>query len=269
MNQLFERFPTVLAAISFAVLITTVVHEWGYFSVVGIHFQALVSATDYLANSILWLPQTLLIVGGGLVSGYIVGGWLGSSGAEFSVVAPPHKHREADKAVGFLLSWTALVFQSLLVGLLVGIALISALVDPLIGMPLILMFVLPMGTRTYISRWPGTLSGTAIFGIVTGPLMLGAAFAFGVVEGRLDLKGTKDLVRIERKDAAVGNEVQLLRSFDRGILVHKVIDGRVEFIRWDEVRAMSIAREAPKEWWPACLIFQSCPSTVPAPPPSS
>jgi hypothetical protein len=44
---LLERFPTVAAVLSFSVLILTVVHECGYFFVVGAHFQTLVSATDY------------------------------------------------------------------------------------------------------------------------------------------------------------------------------------------------------------------------------
>jgi hypothetical protein len=246
MNQFIERFPTFIAVTSFAVLITSVVHEWGYFAVVGIHFQALVSASDYLANSILWLPRTLFIVGGGL-----------GSGAALSIIAPPRKHRVAGSVA------KVIIF---------GIVLYLSVVDPLFGIPIGLVVVLLRGATAYMRRWPETFSRTTRSVILAVPLVLAGAFSLGVGEGQIDLLGTKDLFRIELKEAGASKEVQLLRSFDRGILVHNVTEGRVEFIRWDEVRGMSVASETPKEpkeRWPVCLIFQTCPSTAPAPPPSS
>jgi hypothetical protein len=238
MNQLFERFPTILALTSFAVLITTVVHEWGYFLVVGTHFQTLVSATDYLSNSILWLPQTLALSGGAWASAYAM-----------AKIAPPDEYR------------TTATFSKYFV---FGAALFFSVVEPLIGIPIFLVAVVIELTHAYLRRWPKAFSNTMRQVVLTIALILAGTFVSGALQGKDDLRGTDDLFRMERKEAPVSKDAQLLRSFDRGILVRNVIEGRVEFIRWDELRAMSVARQAPKEpkeTWPVCLMFRTCPNT--------
>jgi hypothetical protein len=40
----------------------SVTHEYGYFTVVGRHFQTLLTTTDYFANSILWLPYVVWMI---------------------------------------------------------------------------------------------------------------------------------------------------------------------------------------------------------------
>jgi hypothetical protein len=62
MKEILDLVPKAIALLSFAVLALTVVHEWGYFWVLGSHFQAVASAYDYFSNSILWLPQNLLLL---------------------------------------------------------------------------------------------------------------------------------------------------------------------------------------------------------------
>jgi hypothetical protein len=237
MNQLFERFPTILAVTSFAVLVTTVVHEWGYFLVVGAHFQTLVSATDYLSNSILWLPQTLALLGVAYATAYALA-WF----------APPPTPPRV---------WVQQF-------LFISAPLLVSVVEPLVGIPFFLAGVVFVGAGVYLRRQPETFSSTSIWVALGVPLVLSSAFALGVIEAQDDLRGTTDrLFRIEDKDSKVSDDVNLLRSFDRGILVNNATEKRVEFIRWDEVRAMSIAMEAPKrprERWPMCFIFKTCPS---------
>ena len=54
-----DNAPKAIAILSFAVLIVTVLHDWGYFWVVGLRFQSVQTAYDHLANSIEWLPYSL------------------------------------------------------------------------------------------------------------------------------------------------------------------------------------------------------------------
>src|SRR5258708_5901763 len=60
--DILGAFPTLIGIASLAILLITISHEWGYFSVVGPHFQAFVTTADYLTNAILWLPQNVLTV---------------------------------------------------------------------------------------------------------------------------------------------------------------------------------------------------------------
>jgi hypothetical protein len=58
-----DNVPKAVAILSFAVLIVTVLYDWGYFWVVGLRFQSLQTPYDQLANSIEWLPYSLVYVG--------------------------------------------------------------------------------------------------------------------------------------------------------------------------------------------------------------
>jgi hypothetical protein len=51
-----DRFPTIITGSTFFVLVLAVTHEWGYFWVIGTHFQTLMSPSDYLSSGLLWLP---------------------------------------------------------------------------------------------------------------------------------------------------------------------------------------------------------------------
>ena len=214
----------------------------GLFFVVGALFQTMVSATDYLANSILWLPQMLALLGASYIATYAI-----------TKISPRNEHQPANRVLLLLFGFAA--------------ALAVSMIEPQQGVPFLLVIVVWAGVEVFF-RWRPelreTVSMTIRYIIVGVPLVFAAAFGFGSIEAQGDLRDTKGLFRIERKEAHVEVEVNLLRSFDRGILVNNVLEKRVEFIRWDEVRAMSIAREAlkePKERWPVCLIFNACPNT--------
>jgi hypothetical protein len=43
-----------LGALTIALLMMSITHEYGYFTLVGRHFQTLLTTTDYLANGVLW-----------------------------------------------------------------------------------------------------------------------------------------------------------------------------------------------------------------------
>jgi hypothetical protein len=55
-KPVLDKFPTIITASTFFVLVLAVTHEWGYFWVIGTHFQTLMSPSDYLSSGLLWLP---------------------------------------------------------------------------------------------------------------------------------------------------------------------------------------------------------------------
>src|ERR1700686_722350 len=57
MKEFFDAAPKVIGVTSVAVLVMTVVHEWGYFYVLDWHLQTLATTYDYLTNALVWLPS--------------------------------------------------------------------------------------------------------------------------------------------------------------------------------------------------------------------
>src|SRR5262245_23364600 len=51
-----ENFATIVGAITVAILAMSLSHEYGYFWTIGRRFQTFLTTTDYLLNSVLWLP---------------------------------------------------------------------------------------------------------------------------------------------------------------------------------------------------------------------
>jgi hypothetical protein len=55
-KSILDNGPKATALLSFCILMLTVFHDWGYFSIIGVKFQFLQTPYDYIANSITWLP---------------------------------------------------------------------------------------------------------------------------------------------------------------------------------------------------------------------
>ena len=56
MKAFLDQFAAILGAATVTVLLMSVCHEFGYFTLIGRHFQTLLSTTDYLANGVVFLP---------------------------------------------------------------------------------------------------------------------------------------------------------------------------------------------------------------------
>jgi len=54
------QLSTVTAALSVLIVCLAFIHEWAYFRVVGMQFQALMSPSDYITSVIGWLPLLAL-----------------------------------------------------------------------------------------------------------------------------------------------------------------------------------------------------------------
>src|SRR5262245_58621229 len=60
MRWLLENAAKAIGLLSFSLLALSVVHDWGYFYVVGSRFRTVQTTYDYIANAIDWLPPLLL-----------------------------------------------------------------------------------------------------------------------------------------------------------------------------------------------------------------
>src|SRR6185436_17088068 len=66
MKELLENLAAILAALTIGTLLLAVGYEWGYFLLIGRDFQALLTTSDYLSNTIFWLPFGLFFAYGNI-----------------------------------------------------------------------------------------------------------------------------------------------------------------------------------------------------------
>jgi len=64
MKAFLDHFAAVLGAVTVALLLMSVSHEYGYFWAVGRHFQTFLATSDYFSNAVLWLPAMMLALYG-------------------------------------------------------------------------------------------------------------------------------------------------------------------------------------------------------------
>ncbi|MBX9693500.1 MAG: hypothetical protein K2Z81_14015, partial [Cyanobacteria bacterium] len=80
--------------------------------------------------------------------------------------------------------------------------------------------------------------------LIAAPVLAVAAFVAGQVRGDAALAPGGIPYKLKIKGGEPRNR-ELLRSFDKGLLVRSPADERVEFIRWDQIE--EVTRTSPKE----------------------
>ena len=64
MKDFLDHFAAVVGAATLALLLFSVRHEYGYFWVIGSHFQTFASTSDYFTNPTQWIVFTLCLLYG-------------------------------------------------------------------------------------------------------------------------------------------------------------------------------------------------------------
>jgi hypothetical protein len=59
LKRLFDSFPTVVAVISAAALVLSIVYDWAFFQVIDPRLLPLLTLQDHLAGAVEWLPLTV------------------------------------------------------------------------------------------------------------------------------------------------------------------------------------------------------------------
>ena len=61
-TEILDVFTKSFAAVAACTLLFSVVHDAGYFSSIGWQFMPLMSPSDYIRNTVLWLPLTACVL---------------------------------------------------------------------------------------------------------------------------------------------------------------------------------------------------------------
>jgi hypothetical protein len=237
MKEWIDRAPGIFAIGTASVLLLTVLHELGYFLVVGFKFQSFLSVSDYFANSILWLPYFALFF------------LLGVAWGEFT--RPTQRGVSRPSLKIFVVLVIALAVVALIFDFLAGVALLAAI-----------------GAITYFVRFlkrskdaDREVPSWVIYLGVTVPIVGALAFLNGVSDGRNDLKANGPHASLHMKSESLDEDVIIFRTFDRGLLAMNTASKLVEFFRWEEIQKISTPVPTEKnlsDRWPICGFYGTC-----------
>lgn len=216
-KEALEAAPRLIGVFSFVVLVLTVVHEWGYFSILGGHFQTISTTFDYFANALIWLPSTVGI----LTYIQILDQTVERANDGSAKVS---KWFYAHFVPGVLLLITGFLFTA----------------DPILNIMLVLGYAAfwMLAKIIPLQKVDGRL--WLYKTILCTPMVLLLSYGYGASSAYSDLRKTSDVYNLSTKDKPdVKRQLIMLRSFEKGILLHDRLADRLEFVRWDNVASLS------------------------------
>jgi hypothetical protein len=224
MKEFLDHFAAILGAATVGLLLFSVCHEYGYFWIIGGHFQTLVSTSDYFTNATQWIVFTLMIL-------YTWMDWKATFGLRryYSPIS---------------MDWRTWIFPAVA---LFPFLLVTFFSPNSVDFALFFMFAylwLVYGVRNV----PFADSDEPVYkkiraAILAVPFFAVLAFVAGKQKGVSALATMSDPYQVKVKGGEVRSRI-LLRSFDKGLLVRSPADERVEFIKWDQIE--EVTKVSPK-----------------------
>jgi hypothetical protein len=255
MIKIIGNIPRLITTLSIFVLLAAVVHDWGYFLVVGSKFQELQTPYDYIANSIEWLPFALLFL---CFAGVIP--------AFFAHVLP--KFMKGPFVEGFEDVVRARFRRRRIIGGVCGTAIIVALVAAIFWWRLFYdlpewemyppMLFLAAGfvgiSIAYFGKsLGGKLQGQIALFLCLGLAACALAFYGGVQSAGYDLyTSASNIYRVELKSGPTVVK-KILRTSEKGLLEYDPRGRATTFVRWEEVKSVThLLGEEDQSTNPAC-----------------
>jgi hypothetical protein len=227
MIKLIDSVPKFITTISLFVLIVAVVHDWGYFSVVGSKFQQVQTTYDFVSNSIDWLPLPVLA----LAALMLLGMRLSRPVEYFDGVLFAKFRWRRRLAFAFFLVLTAILLVANFEWNLPSWVFYPGLLTSLLLLALGLIAQFPSGLDRQTDR-------AIAIAVLLGGLICCFAHFFGAYSAIEDMYVlTSNIYTIELKSGAP-SAVKVLRTFEKGLLQYNTRERAISFIRWDEVKSL-------------------------------
>ena len=249
MKSFLDHFAAILGLATIALIVIAVTHEYGYFAIVGRHFQTVLTTTDYFSNSVVWLPYVIFMV------------W----GIEW------HRLREAPVPKRNWKRWQEWIWP-IIVALCFVWLIVTATWPPsallMISLATAILFVWGRVWQTFYQRidWlEDEVQAVAKHLVRVGPPFLLVVFVWGAVNASSDLQSTENTYFFQLKNHDKSEVKIFLRSFDKGVLLKDYTSSFIEFHRWEEVVLIEKVPAGTTRTL-LCKFFDVCPITRPEPP---
>jgi hypothetical protein len=223
--------PKAVAVLSFGVLIVTVLHDWGYFWMIGLRFQSVQTPYDHLANSIEWLPYSLVFIGLTFAANSGLIRLLQKEG-DFQEYPSGVSERNAKRKM----KWPSRLFLFFnVVPAIITLFVLPTNAEVVVGLASVLYICAVWFVLHYTSLVRRTEYATFL---AISPTFVTLAFLSGATEADIALNSTLNVYRVEVKGSTPVTLI-LLRSLDKGVLVWDRADNRATLIRWEQIDRIS------------------------------
>jgi hypothetical protein len=220
MKDFLDNFAAVIGAATLALLLFSVCHEYGYFSVIGSQFQTFVSTTDYFTNSTQWIVFALFTLYGWLDWNQIVG-----SKPYYSPLSK---------------NWRTWIFPGVIFSIFILEWFFTSRSSNIEVFFIFSYLWLVYGVKRFAPFAEATEQAykniRAV--IIAAPVLAVLAYVIGQQKAEFSLSETSNPYQIKIKGGSDRNRI-LLRNFDKGLLVRSPADERIEFIKWDQIEEVS------------------------------
>jgi hypothetical protein len=252
MKAFLDHFAAILGAFTVTLVVVSVTHEYGYFTLIGRHLQTLLTTTDYFANSIVWLPFVIFMLLLSVEWGYLR--------------EVPERRKRNWK------NWREWIRPSLVTLFFMFFLLTMTWPPNVLGMTTVTTAIVFVWGRI----WPRVYDKIGWVGeewqaiakhlVRFGPPFLVAVFVWGMVDASIDLDRAGDPYFFHFKHRERAEVRYFLRNFDKGVLVKDPASNFIEFIRWDDLASVETqARGRTRSM--ACRFFDfACPQIKETPP---
>ena len=251
MKNLIDNLGKFIAALSFALLTVAVLHDWGYFWVLGSRFQSIQTPYDHLANAIEWLPLYLFLFLLSLLFTF----------ALHALIRKPEGHA-FPSGIMEKTRWKNARKSAAVSGVGVLAVLGAVLLAPQTVIGVYLAYLLIACYLTALPfvaiRFPPSAVNLFVWSI---PPVLIMSFTAGGLDAVNSIDSSRNIYRIVPKDSPPFN-ANLLRSLDKGLLMWDGSAQRVILMRWEGLSEISHFI-TPQDKTPyACRFLQLvCPTT--------
>lgn len=232
MNDFLDSVPKAVGLFSVSVLVLSVFHEAGFYYAVGGGFGRLVSTADYLSGAVAWIPETIYVCFVAIVVALVVN----QSKYNFAFKYPGEAIPEAiSEKIMFWMYASTLILA--VVATFIGPP--SAFVDTQFALVWVVFYVW-IATAAYLIRkisFIESLPRTARVMLAVVPILITNSWIAGVAEAYRVFFRLQPVFTIMSGDDE--RHVNLLRSFDKGVLVRDPVRASVELIRWDKIAKLS------------------------------
>lgn len=243
MKAFLEHFAAILGAITATVLAMSWTHEYGYFWTIGRQFQTFLTTTDYITNGALWLPLGVLFV-----AQSITWRWL----------APDASEKKEETKV-----WTSRLIWAVYAAWFIFI--VATLTWPVdySGALNLMVFAVLFWSRAWRRVYadikldePFQLIAREL--IRVGPPVILGTLLYGSVNAQTDLTRTDSVYLFKFKEVTSPQLLVFLRTFDRGVLARDAVHNRIIFLKWDDIKEISLVSPEVSNSLSCWMIGWSC-----------
>ncbi|MGM4999231.1 hypothetical protein AB8A05_10895 [Tardiphaga sp. 538_B7_N1_4] len=232
MKDILDNWSKAITVLVFALLMVTLVRDWGYFLVIGPELQSLQTPFDYLSNSVQWLPQNFLLLAITTVvavcASFLVFGK--ENDLDFFEGVEPKALRRKNIRISLL--FAAILFS------LMGVVFYETAGDLGITITLVSLSVLSSClVAIRVLRLSRSIRRSLFLGLSIALGMLWA-FSFGNGDAYIATKARNNVHNLVFKDGRTLN-IALLRTLDKGVIVWMPATSRAALVRWDQIESIS------------------------------